>query len=60
VTKDLERIGKIILTIAMAGIGLRVSFNKLLMAGSKGLTFGFLIFGIQLLLLFGVVALMNS
>lgn len=60
VTKDLERIGKIILTIAMAGIGLRVSFKKLLMAGSKGLTFGVLIFGIQLLLLFGVVALMNS
>ncbi len=59
-TKDLERIGKIILTIAMAGIGLRVSFKKLLLAGSKGLSFGFVIFGIQLLLLFGVVALMNS
>jgi uncharacterized integral membrane protein (TIGR00698 family) len=59
-TKDLERIGKIILTIAMAGIGLRVSFKKLLIAGSKGLTFGIVIFGIQLFLLLGIVALMNS
>lgn len=59
-TKGLESIGKIILTIAMAGIGLRVSFKKLMLAGSKGLTFGIVMFAIQVALLLLVVAFMNT
>ncbi len=49
--KNLEYIGKIILTIAMAAIGLKVSFSKLLKAGKRGIGFGIVIFGLQLGLL---------
>lgn len=49
--KNLEYIGKIILTIAMAAIGLKVSFTKLLKAGKRGIGFGIVIFGLQLGLL---------
>ncbi len=49
--KDLEYVGKIILTIAMAAIGLQVSFSKLLKAGKRGIGFGIVIFGLQLGLL---------
>lgn len=44
-----EYIGKAILTIAMAAIGLKVSFKKLINSGKKGLTFGLMIFIIQIL-----------
>ena len=44
-----ESIGKGILTIAMAAIGLKVSFKKLFQSGKKGLAFGLLIFIIQIL-----------
>ncbi len=44
-----EFIGKAILTIAMAAIGLKVSFKKLLQSGKKGLTFGLMIFIIQII-----------
>lgn len=47
----LDTIGKIILTIAMAAIGLQVSIRQLFSSGRKGLVFGLLIFVIQLLLL---------
>lgn len=40
----MDTIGKIVLTIAMAAIGLKVSFKKLIQSGSKGLSFGLVIF----------------
>jgi uncharacterized integral membrane protein (TIGR00698 family) len=49
--KDVEYVGKVILTIAMAAIGLKVSFKKLLQAGSRGLRFGVVMFALQLSLL---------
>lgn len=48
---NMEQGGKIILTIAMAAIGLKVSFRKLIQSGKKGLGFGLIIFAIQLGLL---------
>lgn len=52
----MEIIGKIILTIAMAAIGLKVSLKTLYHSGQKGIVFGFIIFAI-LLLLVGVFML---
>lgn len=46
-----ETIGKAILTVAMAAIGLKVSFKKLLQSGKRGLSFGLIIFIIQILLM---------
>jgi uncharacterized integral membrane protein (TIGR00698 family) len=46
-----ETIGKYLLTIAMAAIGLKVGIKKLLDAGKKGLGFGLVIFLLQLSLL---------
>lgn len=43
--------GKVALTIAMAAIGLKVSFNKLIASGKKGIGFGIIIFLIQIGLL---------
>lgn len=53
---QMELIGKIVLTIAMAAIGLKISFKNLLQSGQKGLLFGLAIFAVQILL---VVALMR-
>jgi uncharacterized integral membrane protein (TIGR00698 family) len=47
----MEYLGKVVLTIAMAAIGLKVSFKKLISSGSKGIIFGLVIFAIQLILL---------
>jgi uncharacterized membrane protein YadS len=47
--------GKVILTIAMAAIGLKVSFKKLFNSGKKGIVFGLFIFVFQLLLLSALV-----
>jgi uncharacterized integral membrane protein (TIGR00698 family) len=44
-------IGKIILTIAMGAIGMKVSFKKLVRSGRKGLTLGLVVFLVQILLL---------
>jgi len=46
----MEIAGKVILTIAMAAIGLKVSFKKLYQSGQKGLGFGLIVFVIQILL----------
>ena len=54
--KEVEYIGKVILTIAMAAIGLKVSVKKLLQAGSRGLRFGVVMFLLQIALL-GLVML---
>ncbi|MCC6703021.1 MAG: putative sulfate exporter family transporter [Fluviicola sp.] len=50
-TNGMETGGKIILTIAMAAIGMKVSFKKLLQSGKKGLGLGLILFIIQLGLL---------
>ncbi len=46
--------GKLALTIALAAIGLKVSFRELYVSGRKGLGFGLIVFAIQ----FGLVALL--
>jgi uncharacterized integral membrane protein (TIGR00698 family) len=51
--KGMDTIGKVVLTIAMAAIGMKVSFVKLIQSGKKGLSFGLIIFAIQLVLLTG-------
>lgn len=51
--------GKIILTIAMAAIGLKISFKKLIQSGRKGLVFGAIIFGIQLVVLVGLMLIVR-
>jgi len=55
--KILENLGHYILTLAMAGIGLQVSFKKLLQAGKRGIRFGVAIFAVQILLLIGLLQL---
>jgi uncharacterized integral membrane protein (TIGR00698 family) len=52
-----EQTGKYILTVAMAAIGLKVSFKKLISIGQKGIIFGLVLFLILLLLLSFVLAL---
>jgi uncharacterized integral membrane protein (TIGR00698 family) len=49
--ETMESIGKITLTVAMAAIGIKVSFKKLIQSGRKGLSFGLVLFLIQLSLL---------
>ena len=55
ISKSATYTGNVILTIAMAGIGLKVSFIKLLQAGKRGLRFGIVIFIIQVVLLVGLL-----
>ena len=49
--KVMKQIGNILLIIAMAAIGLRVSLRQLLDSGQKALKFGVLIFVLQLLII---------
>jgi uncharacterized integral membrane protein (TIGR00698 family) len=49
--KGSETIGKIILTIAMAAIGLKVDVFRLLKAGQRGLFFALIVFVLQMSLL---------
>ena len=52
--------GKILLTVAMTAIGLKVSFSALIQSGKKGLFYGFLIFLIQfILILLGIFFVIN-
>lgn len=52
--------GKVLLTVAMTAIGLKVSFSSLLNAGKKGLFYGFLIFLFQIILiLLGILFLIK-
>ncbi len=46
----METFGKIVLTIALCAIGMRVSFKSLYHSGKKGLLFGCIVFAIQILL----------
>ncbi len=45
----MDTIGKISLTVAMAAIGLKVSFKHLYLSGKKGLMFGLIVFAVQVL-----------
>lgn len=51
--------GKVILTIAMAAIGLKISFKNLFVSGQKGIVFGLAIFAFQLLILVLAVILIS-
>jgi uncharacterized integral membrane protein (TIGR00698 family) len=46
----MDTAGKLALTIALAAIGLKVSFRELYVSGRKGLGFGLIVFAIQFLL----------
>ena len=50
-------VGKVVLTIALAAIGLKVSFRELYLSGRKGLGFGLVVFVIQVGLGVGLVGL---
>jgi uncharacterized integral membrane protein (TIGR00698 family) len=54
-TGTMETGGKLILTIAMAAIGLKVSFSVLLYSGRKGLLFGLVLFLLQLAVVGGLI-----
>ncbi len=49
--KVIDTAGKLLLIIAMAGIGLKVSLKQLIVSGKKAISFGLLIFAIQLALI---------
>lgn len=55
--KAMELAGKLALTIALAAIGLKVSFGQLIRSGRKGMAFGLIVFAIQLALLALLMAL---
>lgn len=46
----MENIGKYILTLAMAAIGMKISFEVLISSAKKGMLFGLLIFVLQVIL----------
>lgn len=56
----MDTTGKIILTIAMAAIGLKVSFRQLFTSGKRGVGFGLIIFLILLLFLTAGILLMGK
>lgn len=55
----MELSGKLALTIALAAIGLKVSFGELFRSGRKGLGFGLLIFAVQFALVMFLVVLLG-
>jgi len=56
----MDTIGKMILTIAMAAIGLKVSFRQLFTSGKRGVGFGLTLFLVMILLLTGGMLLIAS
>jgi len=56
----METLGKITLTVAMAAIGLKVSFTQLIQSGKKGIAFGLLLFVIQIGILGFMLFLLGS
>jgi uncharacterized integral membrane protein (TIGR00698 family) len=52
ISDSMELIGKIVLTIAMTAIGLKVGFKSLFYSGKKAVMFGGLVFVLQLILVF--------
>lgn len=55
----METAGKLALTVALAAIGLKVSFRDLFVSGRRGLGFGLIIFLIQLALVAGLMVLLG-
>lgn len=49
--KIMDNAGKLVLTIAMAAIGLKVSFRTIYQSGQKGLLFGLIAFAAQILII---------
>lgn len=49
--KMMDDAGKLVLTIAMAAIGLKVSFKTIYLSGQKGLIFGLIAFAAQILII---------
>jgi uncharacterized membrane protein YadS len=56
----MDTIGKMILTIAMAAIGLKVSFRQMFTSGKRGVGFGLILFLVMILLLTGGMLLIGS
>jgi uncharacterized integral membrane protein (TIGR00698 family) len=48
IQKYVQDSGKLILTLAMAGIGFAISFKTLFQSGRKGLVFGLIVFALQI------------
>jgi uncharacterized integral membrane protein (TIGR00698 family) len=59
VLQAMELAGKLALTIALAAIGLKISFGELFRSGRKGLGFGLLIFLVQLALVVVLMAMLG-
>jgi len=53
----MDTAGKVVLTIAMAAIGLKVSFRTIYQSGQKGLLFGLLAFVAQILIIISLILL---
>jgi uncharacterized integral membrane protein (TIGR00698 family) len=60
VLEAMEVAGKLALTIALAAIGLKVSFGQLYRSGRKGLGFGLIVFVIQLGLVLVLMGLLGA
>ncbi len=54
----MEQIGKIVLTVAMAAIGLKVSFKNLYHSGKKGIAFGLIVFATQIFIILLLIKLL--
>jgi uncharacterized integral membrane protein (TIGR00698 family) len=54
-----NQLGKVILTIAMVAIGLKIKFKTLWESGKRGLLFGAIVFGAMLIFLFTLLFLIN-
>lgn len=52
IANNMELIGKVVLTIAMTAIGLKVGFKSLYFSGKKAVMFGGVVFFLQLILVF--------
>lgn len=57
--KQIDFVGKIALTMAMTAIGMKISFTTLYQSGRKAIGFGFVIFGVQLLLLLALLVILG-
>lgn len=55
----LKEIGKILLTIAMAAIGLKISFKQLYLTGGIAVRYGFITFGVQIIVILVLMFLLN-
>lgn len=55
----LKEIGKILLTIAMAAIGLKISFKQLYQSGKIAIGYGIIIFGVQIVVILVLMTILN-